>query len=140
MVDDGGTFAGAAARQIKEELNLTIPASELINLTELAIQSAKSNESSTAINGIDAEEELPSAIFPSPGGCDEYISIFLHEKRVPRGQLGEWTGKLTGLRDSGEKITLKLVRLEDMWKEGARDGKCTMAWGLYCGLKGEGKI
>jgi hypothetical protein len=41
--------------------------------------------------------------------------------------LDEWTGKLTGLRDEGEKITLKLVRLEDLWWEGARDAKALRA-------------
>jgi hypothetical protein len=51
-------------------------------------------------------EEVPQAMFPSAGACDEYIPIFLHEKRVPRDQLKEWTGKLTGLRDEGEKVIL----------------------------------
>jgi len=39
-----------------------------------------------------------------------YLS-FLHEKRVPRAQLKEWTGKLTGLRDEGEKVCLFLPTL-----------------------------
>lgn len=119
-------------------LGLAIPAEQLTNLTELALQAT--NTSSQPTNGVIEEEELPTAIFPSPGGCDEHISIFLHEKRVPRDTLKEWTGKLTGLRDDGEKITLKLVRLEDLWKEGGRDGKAAAAWGLYVGLRGEGRI
>jgi ADP-sugar diphosphatase len=49
-------------------------------------------------------------------------------------------GRLTGLRKDGEKITLKLVPLKDLWKEGARDGKTLAAWALYEGLKKEGKI
>jgi ADP-sugar diphosphatase len=169
MVDSSGTFGGAAAREIEEELGkqrdwksplhslsthpkhkaawhsqfflstgLTIPADQLINLSELALQA--SSTSSQPSNGVVEEEELPQAIFPSPGGCDEHISIFLHEKRVPRETLKDWTGKLTGLRDDGEKITLKLVKLEDLWKEGGRDGKAAAAWGLYVGLKGEGRI
>ena len=119
-------------------IGLTIPAEQLINLTELALQA--STGSSQLENSVIEDEELPVAIFPSPGGCDEHISIFLHEKRVPRETLKEWTGKLTGLREDGEKITLKLIRLEDLWKEGGRDGKAAAAWGLYVGLKGEGKI
>ncbi|KAG4426903.1 hypothetical protein IFR05_017614, partial [Cadophora sp. M221] len=75
-----------------------------------------------------------------PGGCDEYIPIFLHEKRIPREQLKEWTGKLTGLRSEGEKITLKLVKLEDLWLEGARDAKALAAYALYEGLKRSGKL
>jgi ADP-sugar diphosphatase len=47
---------------------------------------------------------------------------------------------LTGLRNEGEKITLKVVKLGDLWKEGARDAKTLSAWALYHGLKKEGKI
>jgi len=134
MVDDSGTFAGAAAKEIKEEIGLEIPESELIDLTRLATPSSTpSSSSSTA-------ENVAQAIFPSPGGSDEYIPIFLHEKRVPRDQLKEWTGKLTGLRDEGEKITLKLVKLEDLWVEGARDAKTLGAWALYDGLRRAGKL
>ena len=79
-------------------------------------------------------------MFPSAGGCDEYVPLFLHTKKIPRDQLKEWTGKLTGLRDEGEKITLKLVKLEDLWKEGARDSKALGAWALYEGLQKEGKL
>lgn len=126
MVDDG-TFAGAAAKEIKEELDLEIPEDELTNLTELAISA-------------DSDEKLPEAIFPSAGGSDEHIPIFMHVKRVPRQQLKEWTGKLTGLRASGEKITLKLIKLEDLWSEGARDAKALGAFALYTGLQAAGKI
>ncbi|RDW66705.1 hypothetical protein BP5796_09454 [Coleophoma crateriformis] len=128
---DGGGFAGAAAKEIKEELGLEIPEDQLTNLTELAMPPAESDA---------MKESLPRAIFPSAGGCDEFIPIFLHEKRVPRSQLKEWTGRLTGLRDEGEKITLKLVKLEDLWKEGARDAKALCAWALYEGLKKDGKL
>lgn len=130
MVDDG-TFKGSAANEIKEELGLDIPEDELINLSELAIPEDE---------GEGEREVNPRAIFPSAGGCDEYIPIFLHEKRVPREQLKEWTGKLTGLREEGEKITLKLVKLEDLWREGARDAKALGAWALWEGLRRNGKL
>jgi len=64
----------------------------------------------------------------------------MHVRRVPRSQLKEWTGKLTGLRDGGEKITLKLIKLEDLWQEGARDAKALGAYALYQGLKRAGKV
>ena len=50
-------------------------------------------------------EITPRAMFLSAGGCDEYIQIFLYEITVPRAQLEEWTGKLTGLREEGEKVS-----------------------------------
>jgi len=132
---DGGTFSGGAAKEIEEETGLKVQESELIDMTALAISDdpdsqQQDSESST----------LQKAVYPSPGGCDEYIPLFLCEKRIPRGQMEEFQGKLTGLREEGEKITLKLVRLEELWKEGARDGKTLAAWALYCGLKAEGKI
>lgn len=126
---DHGTFAGSAAKEIEEELGMKIREDELINLTELAIP-----------EGSGEEEEMPRAMFPSAGGCDEYIPLFLCEKRIPREQLKDWAGKLTGLRDEGEKITLKLVKLEDLWREGARDAKALGAWSLFEGLKRSGKI
>lgn len=109
---------------------IEIPESELINLTETALVSLTSA----------SDEKLSQSVYISPGGSDEYMPIFLHEKRVPRKSLVEWTGKLTGLRDDGEKITLKLVKLKDLWREGGRDAKTLAAWALYQGLKAEGKI
>ncbi|RDI80860.1 hypothetical protein Vi05172_g9182 [Venturia inaequalis] len=127
---DGGTFSGGAAKEIEEETGLKVKESELIDMTALAIADSED------ANG----EKLPKAMYPSPGGCDEYIPLFLVEKRIPRAQMEEFRGKLTGLREEGEKITLKLVPLKDLWKEGARDGKTLAAWALYSGLKAEGKI
>ena len=51
----------------------------------------------------------PRGVFPSPSGCDEYIVICVHERRIPRARLGEWTGRLTGLRDHGEKSRSSLL-------------------------------
>ncbi|KAI0458092.1 hypothetical protein F5B21DRAFT_500740 [Xylaria acuta] len=130
-----GRFAGTAAREIYEELGIEIPASELVCLSDLA---AGTNESSSSQEG--EEEGLPSAMYPSAGGCDEYIPIYMHERRVPRDTLKEWTGKLTGLRDHGEKITLKLIPMRDLWREGRRDAKALAALALWEGLRREGKL
>ena len=131
MIDDSGTFAGAAAKEIVEETGLEVPASELVNLTELVIPEVAEGQE---------EEKLQRAIYLSPGGSDEFLPLFLWQKRVPRGRLKEWEGKLTGLRDHGEKITLKIVRLEGLWKVGARDGKTLAAWAMYEGLRRENKL
>jgi len=133
MLDDSGSFSGAAAKEIEEECGLTIPADKLIDMTSLAINISSTTSDKDA-------EDLRKAVYTSPGGQDEFIAIFLHQKRLPRKQLEEFTGKLTGLRDHGEKITLKCVRLEELWKEGARDAKTLAAWALYEGLRREGKV
>lgn len=60
MLDDSGSFAGTAARELKEEAHLDIQASELLDLTELALSEGSRDFVSTA-------EELHSAMYPSPG-------------------------------------------------------------------------
>ncbi|KAK0392903.1 hypothetical protein NLU13_2397 [Sarocladium strictum] len=133
MVDDAGSFKGAAAKEIEEELGVTIHEDELTCLSELAVPAPS--------GGAEEEEEsLPAAMFPSAGGCDEHVTIYSHERRVPRGQLKEWTGKLTGLRSHGEKITLKLVPMRHLWREGARDAKALAAVALWEGARREGKL
>ncbi|KAL4955167.1 hypothetical protein BDW69DRAFT_204726 [Aspergillus filifer] len=131
MLDDSGAFAGKAAEEIKEETGLEISQNELVDMTSLALQS--SGESADG-------ETLQKAVYPSPGGSDEFIPLFLCEKRMPRRDIEALQGKLTGLRDHGEKITLKTVPLRDLWKEGIRDGKTLAAWAIYMGLKRENKL
>ena len=129
MLDDSGTFSGGAAQEIEEETGLKIPESELTDLTSLAIPPGSENE-----------EQLQQAMYPSAGGCDEFVPIFLWQKRVPRDTLKEWQGKLTGLREHGEKITLMLCPLKELWKSGGRDAKALAGYALYQGLRKEGKI
>lgn len=137
MLDDSGTFAGGAAKEIAEETGLEIPAEDLIDLTRLVLAASSPTSSSKEE---EEEERLQQGVYPSPGGCDEFIPIFLWQKRVPREQLKEWQGKLTGLREDGEKITLMLCPLEKLWRVGGRDAKALAGWALYEGLRKEGKI
>ncbi|KAF7507170.1 hypothetical protein GJ744_010852 [Endocarpon pusillum] len=129
MLDDSGTFTGAAAKEIKEETGLEIAETELVDMTSLAIP-APSTE----------EELLQQGIYPSPGACDEFIPWFLSRKRLARTEIKSMEGRLSGLREHGEKITLKMCRLDELWKLGARDGKTLAAVALYEGLKREEKI
>ncbi|KID87732.1 nudix hydrolase 14 [Metarhizium guizhouense ARSEF 977] len=134
MVDDAGSFRGAAAKEIEEELGITIHEDELVSLNDLAAEAAGQKEEE------DDGEDLPTAMFPSAGGCDEHITIFSCERRIPRSQLSEWNGRLTGLRSEGEKITLKLVPMKNLWMEGARDAKCLGALALWEALRREKKL
>ncbi|RAL14242.1 putative NUDIX family hydrolase [Aspergillus homomorphus CBS 101889] len=131
MLDDSGSFAGGAAKEIQEETGLKIPQGELIDMTALALESVAVAED---------EESLQRAMYPSAGGSDEFIPLFLCQKRMPRKEIDDLQGRLTGLRQHGEKITLKVVPLKDLWKEGLRDGKTLAAWALYRGLREEGKL
>ncbi|KAL4964921.1 putative NUDIX family hydrolase [Aspergillus stella-maris] len=131
MLDDSGAFAGKASEEIKEETGLEIAPKELVDMTSLALQS-----SGESVDG----ETLQKAVYASPGGSDEFIPLFLCEKRMPREDIEALQGNLTGLRERGEKITLKLVPLRDLWKECIRDSKTLAALALYTGLKRENKL
>ncbi|OAA79748.1 NUDIX family hydrolase [Akanthomyces lecanii RCEF 1005] len=131
MVDDAGNFKGVAAQEIQEELGITIAEDELTCLSDLA---------AVADEEAGEEEDLARAMFPSAGGCDEHVTIYSYERKVSRSELQSWSGRLTGLRDRGEKITLKIVPMKDAWKAGARDAKALGALALWEGLRREGKV
>jgi 8-oxo-dGTP pyrophosphatase MutT (NUDIX family) len=69
MLDGETGFSGAAAKEIWEETGLRIPKEELIDLTELALKSSQVRD-----------KGLKNAMYPSPGGADEFIPIYLWEK------------------------------------------------------------
>ncbi|ROV97154.1 hypothetical protein VPNG_08814 [Cytospora leucostoma] len=139
MIDGESNFAGVAAREMEEELGLVIKQDELTCLTDKVAEIRKVREErkkaarSTGEEKVDAtkDENIPFGMYPSAGGCDEYIKIFSHERRVPRNTLQQWEGKYGGLREDGEMITLKLVPLADLWLEGAMDSKALAAVTLF---------
>lgn len=135
MIDEAGTFTGAAAKEIKEETGLDIKEHELVDMTQLAIQDASGQAQDAGV-----EAHLKLGMYPSPGACDEFMPLFLARKQMREEDMMSLKGKLTGLRDRGEKITLKLAKVKDVWKVAARDGKTLAAMALYDGLKCEGRI
>jgi ADP-sugar diphosphatase len=137
MIDKEKNFAGAAAKEIEEETGFKLvsmyasefvlltgrfilPQEELLDLTALALQNSQIKESS-----------LQNAMYPSPGGSDEYMPIFLWEKELDRQEIEDLRGKLLGVRTQGEMITLRVCPYEDLWREGARDAKTLAAWGEH---------
>lgn len=122
MIDDSGTFTGAAIKEVKEETGLDLPITEMIDLTGKALRSAKSSES-----------HLKQAMYPSPGGSDEFIALFAWEKRMSQMDINDLQDKLTGVEN--EQITVKLVKYNEIWREGARDAKTLGAWALYEGIQ-----
>lgn len=127
MIDKAGTFAGAAAQEIKEETGLSISQDELIDMTGKALANTQMPESF-----------LQKAMYPSPGGSDEYIALFLWERAMSRMDINELRNRLAGVQN--EKITVKLVKYGELWKEGARDAKTLAALALYEGLAREGTL
>lgn len=140
MIDGDSNFAGVAAKEIEEELGMVIKQTELTCLTDKVGDIRRARKAAKGPGGDNkpasaGAEDIPFAMYPSAGGCDEYIKIFSHERRVPRSTLHEWEGKYGGLRDEGEMITLKVVPLADLWLEGAMDSKALSAVALYSKVK-----
>eukprot|EP00741_Cyanophora_paradoxa_P015764 tig00020904_g15219.t1 len=112
MLDGSGNFAGVAAKEMQEETGITVHAEKMIDLTKLASKGAW------------------SGIFPSPGGCDEFIRVFLYRETLPRAKITELEGRLTGCLDENESITLKIIPLDDLWRS-TPDAKSLFALTLY---------
>lgn len=129
MLDKDENFSGAAAKEIMEETGFKIPLSELFDMTKLALG-----------NSDHMEVSLQSAMYPSPGGCDEYIALFLWEKELDRQEIEDLKGRLTGERTQDEMITLHVKEYEALWRDGARDAKTLAAWALYEGLSRSGEL
>ncbi|ROV88086.1 hypothetical protein VSDG_09392 [Cytospora chrysosperma] len=127
MLNDEHDFVLAAAREIEEDTGFDIPSSELVDMTELALRNSELPESN-----------MKSAMYLSPGGCDEYVALVLWEKKVDRFEIEELKCRMTGQRKEGGIMTLRLVDYEVLWREGARDAKTLAAWALYEGLSKAG--
>ena len=107
MLDGSGNIAFIASKEMKEELGIDIDSEKLIPLTG-------------AIYGDGI------GVYPSPGGCDEDIHLFAYCEEVSRVELEKYDGRLTGLREDGEKISLKLVKYEEAHKL-CKDSKLLIA-------------
>lgn len=106
MIDEAkNSVAGAAAREMEEECGIKIRASDLIDLTEMACKKA-----------VDTGNLLFRGLAPSPGGCDEFLRILYLEKQVSPQEINDMRGRLAGLREQGELITLHVVPFEDVWR------------------------
>jgi len=120
MLDENGNFKGVAANEMREETGIDICDNKLIDLTQLAF------------------DKFPG-VYPSPGGCDEFIRLYVYREEVSDEKLAEFNGKCTGNLDENEVITLKVIPLDQLWKE-TPDVKALSCLYLYNQFKREGKI
>ncbi|KAL5322588.1 hypothetical protein ACEPPN_010561 [Leptodophora sp. 'Broadleaf-Isolate-01'] len=131
------SFAGTAANVIMEKTGFKFPEQKLKDLTKYAIGKEAIWDEDTwddpALAG--SSDDLESAMYPSPGGTDEYIKIFLWEKELERKELDELKKKLAGTKTAGELVTVKIANYEQLWRVAARDSKALAAWSLYEALK-----
>ncbi|KAJ9065978.1 hypothetical protein DSO57_1014222 [Entomophthora muscae] len=119
MLDGSGEFQGKAAQELYEETGLKINKDELINLMQ-GKRDSLSRDQCSPENGV----------LTSPGFTDERLHLFHCRKKLPSHKIQELQGKLTGERESGELISLKLIPLEDIYTA-TSDIKVLASMALY---------
>ncbi|KAI8872548.1 hypothetical protein GQ42DRAFT_119244 [Ramicandelaber brevisporus] len=125
MLDGSGQFASKAAEEVEEETGITINQEDLTDLVSL-IQNhtLKSNN----------QEKNPDlhghGVWVSPGGTDETMQLFVTQRTVSQKEIDELKGRLAGLRDHGENITVDVVKLDEVWTRVA-DANALFALSLY---------
>lgn len=140
MIDDSdSSFVGTAAREIQEECGLEILEQEIVDLTELALEARKGDLEDEEMKGLE-EDHLKKAIVAASGASDEFNPVFLVRKKMKKADIEEMRGRMTGLAGEGEKITLMIVNLRDLYKIAARDSKALSALALYEGLQRDGRL
>lgn len=142
MLDDkSGDITGKAVQELEEEVGIYVDRDELTNMSELAVQDvpqkpwAKDAEDTATMS---LSEWVADSMYPSVGGCDEFMPLMLLQKRLYMDEFKSLQDKKTGERHEGERITLKLVPFKSLWKYGGRDAKCLAALSLYENLQREG--
>ncbi|KAL3647244.1 Nudix hydrolase 14, chloroplastic [Castilleja foliolosa] len=110
--DDKGDVVGTAVREVEEETGLHLNLNDLVDLTAFLNPSTGHRT------------------FPSPGGCDEELGLFLYRGSVDKEIIKQLQGKETGLRDHGELIRVHVVPYKNLWRM-TPDAKALMAIALY---------
>jgi ADP-sugar diphosphatase len=111
MLDNDGNFGGKAAEEVKEETGIQINVKDLLNLNEI-------------VYGSD------NRIYPSCGGCDEYMKIFLYKTNMTVAEKDKLDNKNRGNGDEGEKIKVKFIPFHELTRS-APDMKALSALALY---------
>ncbi|KAL3818145.1 hypothetical protein ACJIZ3_004050 [Penstemon smallii] len=119
--DDKGDIAGTAIREVEEETGLHLNLDDVIDLTAFL------------------DPSTGCRVFPSPGGCDEDLGLFLYRGSVDKEIITQLQGKETGLRDHGEFIKVHVVPYKNLWRMTA-DAKVLMAVALYEMAKRDGLL
>ncbi|KAK2997757.1 hypothetical protein RJ639_024904, partial [Escallonia herrerae] len=119
--DNKGDLVGTAVREVEEETGIHLNLDDMVDLTAFL------------------DPSTGCRVFPSPGGCDEEISLFLYRGNVSKEVITQLQGKETGLREHGELIKVHVASYENLWRMTA-DAKALMAIALFEMAKKEGLL
>ncbi|XP_021754037.1 nudix hydrolase 14, chloroplastic-like [Chenopodium quinoa] len=119
--DDKGDFVGTAVREVEEETGINLNKEDMVELTAFL------------------DPSTGGKVFPSPGGCDEELNVFLCRRQVGKEIIQQLQGKKTGLQDHGEIIKVHVVPYAQLWRLTA-DAKVLMAIALYEMAKRDGLL
>ncbi|KAJ0555579.1 putative ADP-sugar diphosphatase [Helianthus annuus] len=122
MLDDNvGDIFGTALREVEEETGIQLKLDDMVDLT-LFLDPSTGNK-----------------VIPSPGGCDEELSLLLYRGSVGADVIKQLQGKETGLREHGELIKVHVVPYDTLWRM-TPDAKVLMSIAIYEMAKKEGLL
>ncbi|KAL8244870.1 hypothetical protein R6Q59_011128 [Mikania micrantha] len=119
--DDVGDIFGTALREVEEETGIQLHLDDMVDLTSFL------------------EPSTGNKVIPSPGGCDEELSLLLYRGSVSADVIKQLQGKETGLRERGELIKVHVVPYETLWRV-TPDAKVLMSIAIYEMAKKEGLL
>ena len=95
MMDADNNFSDVVCKEIKEEVGLDVYPSEFVDL-------------SGAFHG------AATGMYPSSGGCDEFLRLFSWRKKLPMAKITEMHNRRTGNAEEGEKIRIEIVKWDSL--------------------------
>jgi ADP-sugar diphosphatase len=128
-------------KELAEETGIRLRAEDLVDLTVLA---QTENPHLTSYDEVEAAairgKALPDrGMYPSAGGCNEFLRLMFHERTVTREELDAMRGKCTGNLEEGEAIVLDIIRYDLLWRV-CSDAKALSSMLLFERLRAAGKI
>ncbi|XP_076895998.1 nudix hydrolase 14, chloroplastic-like [Bidens hawaiensis] len=122
MLDDNvGDIFGTALREVEEETGIELKLEDMVDLTSFL------------------DPSTGNKVIPSPGGCDEELSLLLYRGSANADVVKELQGKETGLREHGELIKVHVVPYDGLWRL-TPDAKVLMSVAIYEMAKKEGLL
>jgi len=135
MLDESGDPIGKALEETWEETGVRLKREDLTDLHERL----RSLPTDPEVDAILAQQPPSCGMYPSGGGCNEYLRLFLHERTVTREELEAMRGRATGILEAGEVIVLLPVKYKHV-RRVCDDAKALSSLALYEYLKAENAI